>query len=163
MTPSSLTPCLSDIYDRTPSKQLIYMASGRIERFAKKTRPAFLRVIYMYSIFQWVSLLSVDQHSVIKASDGGVNLRRMSVHGGHHLHLVTVFINSISLCIEWPPLPTKHTYIMYAPTKHHWLFFQIYTYIQGSGPKNIQSKIISIHVITYTMCWEILDAEIGAC
>lgn len=54
------------------------MASGRIGSFAKKySANVFTRVIY--TIFQWVSLLSVDQHSVIKASDVSVNLRRMSV------------------------------------------------------------------------------------
>lgn len=67
------------------------MASGRIGRFAKKiSASVFTRVIYMYSIFQWVSLLSVDQHSVIKASDGRVNLRRMSVQEAITYTYVTV-------------------------------------------------------------------------
>lgn len=66
------------------------MASGRIGRFAKKILGQHFYESDIYTIFQWVSLLSVNQHSVIKASDISVNVRRMSVHGGHNIHLVTI-------------------------------------------------------------------------
>lgn len=46
-----LCDAVSQWYDKTLSKQLIYMASGRIGSFAKKnTRPTFLREWYIHHI-----------------------------------------------------------------------------------------------------------------